>query len=119
MKHVRFFNFRPSWLVAFSIFILAGCGTINTLPTVVDPDDPTQEFSLVLPNHFEIQNVDFEASMISDVDGVNGHTSSTIGGRAFVKVYAIDRSTDEQCLLIYENIAERKEPIQIIRFSSN
>jgi hypothetical protein len=42
--------------------------------------------------------------------------SSTFGGRAFVKVYAVHRTSGEQYLLLYEDIARRPRPIQVIRF---
>jgi hypothetical protein len=57
------------------------------------------------------------APTFADAPGVpGGAVSSTIGGRAFVRVYAVRRDTREQVLLLYEDIAHRRRPIQIIRF---
>jgi len=42
--------------------------------------------------------------------------SSSVGGRAFVKVYAVSRTTGDQFLVLYEDVARRKRPVQIIRF---
>jgi len=39
-------------------------------------------------------------------------------GEAFVQVVAVDRTSGEQVLLLYENVAQRAHPIQIIRFRS-
>lgn len=65
----------------------------------------------------EIKAVDFAASAFSDVQGPSGGPmQSSVGGRAFVKVYAERRTTGEQFLLLYEDIARRRQPIQIIRF---
>ncbi len=41
---------------------------------------------------------------------------SGIEGRGFLKVYAVDRDSGDSLLLIYENVAERKEPVQVFRF---
>ena len=38
------------------------------------------------------------------------------GGRAFLQVHAIHRDTGEQYVLLYEDIANRKQPVQVIRF---
>jgi len=60
--------------------------------------------------------VDFCATTFSDVSGSGGSMSSSVGGRAFVKVYAAHRTTGEQFLLLYEDIERRKRPVQVTRF---
>ena len=77
---------------------------------------------LEIPEGMEIRSIDYDATMYSDVSGTSGNfgvTSTSVGGRAFVKVVAVERSTGEQVLLLYENILERSGPIQIIRFRSS
>jgi hypothetical protein len=90
---------------------------VDTLPKPVSPTDPVQYYDLEVPPGLDIRAVDFSASTFSDASGPpGGSVSSTIGGRAFIKVYAVRRATGEQLLLLYEDIARRPRPIQIIRF---
>ena len=109
--------FAPLVLIALSS---SACSrTVNTLPPVSKPGAPLSEISLEIPPGLEVRSVDYDASMFSDVSGLSGqygYTSTSVGGRAFVKVYAVERESGEQVLLLYENIAQRSKPIQIIRF---
>jgi hypothetical protein len=75
-----------------------------------------QRYDLEIPPDLEIKSVDFPASTFTDVSGGPDGTSSSVGGRAFVKVYAVHRTTGEQLLLLYEDISNRRRPVQIIRF---
>ena len=94
----------------------AGCNPVNTVPGPVSPTSAIQYHDLEVPPDLEIKAVDFTATTFSDVSGAAGSTSSSVGGRAFVKVYAVHRKTGEQFLLLYEDIVHRKRPVQIIRF---
>jgi hypothetical protein len=38
------------------------------------------------------------------------------GARVFVMGQAVHRTTGEQFLLLYEDVARRKRPVQVIRF---
>jgi hypothetical protein len=95
---------------------VAGCNPVNTVPEPVSPTAAIQYHDLDVPPDLEIKAVDFSATTFSDVSGTGGSTSSSVGGRAFVKVYAVRRKTGEQFLLLYEDIVHRKRPVQIIRF---
>jgi hypothetical protein len=99
-----------------ALLLLAACRPVNTVPAPVSPTDPVQEFALDLPANLEIRHVDFSATTFSDVSGSESSVATSVGGRAFLQVYAVDRSTGESVLLLYENIARRKQPIQVIRF---
>lgn len=103
-----------------ALFALAttasACNPINTVPAPVTPADPVQYFDLDLPNTLEIKSVDFDAALFTDVSGSSDLVGSQVGGRGFLKVYAVDKNTGEQYLLIYEDIRERKRPVQVIRF---
>ena len=101
----------PSALVA-----AVACSPVNTVPAPVAPNAAVQYYDLEVPADLEIKSVDFSATTFSDVSGTGGSTISEVGGRAFVKVYASDRTTGEQFLLLYEDIARRKRPVQVIRF---
>lgn len=102
-------------MVALVGAVLA-CNTVNTVPQPVAPSSAIQYYDLEVPPELEIKAVDFSATTFSDVSGASGVTSSSVGGRAFVKVYAVHRKTGEQFLLLYEDIARRKRPVQVIRF---
>ena len=90
---------------------------VNTVPPPVAPAAAVQRYDLELPPDLDIKAVDFSATTFTDVSGApNTGTSSSVGGRAFVKVYAVHRTTGEQFLVLYEDIQNRRRPIQIIRF---
>jgi ketosteroid isomerase-like protein len=100
--------------------LLAGCThTVNTLPPLAAPGAALQEITLQIPDGLEVVSIDYDAALFSDVSGYSsasiGGTSTSLGGRAFMKVHAVDRVTREQVLLLYEDVTKRTEPIQIIR----
>ena len=99
-----------------AVLALAACSPVNTVPAPVAPSDPIQYYDLDLPESLQVQSIEFTATTFSDVSGYGGATSSETGGRAFLQVYAIHRDTGEQYLLLYEDIANRKLPFQVIRF---
>src|SRR5215218_2230219 len=89
---------------------------VNTVPAPVSPSAAVQRYDLELPPDLEVKSVDFSASTFTDVSGGPDGSSSSVGGRAFVKVYAVHRTTGEQFLVLYEDVANRRRPVQIIRF---
>jgi hypothetical protein len=91
--------------------LLAGCThTVNTLPPLAAPGAALQEITLQIPNGLEVVSIDYDAALFSDVSGYSsasiGGTSTSLGGRAFVKVHAVDRVTREQVLLLYEDVTK-------------
>lgn len=110
-------NQKLLFILPALVFGAACRPTVNTLPPTLSPTAATQYYDLEVPADLEIKAVDFAASAFSDVHGPSGGpTQSSVGGRAFVKVYAEHRTTGQQFLLLYEDISRRKQPIQIIRF---
>jgi hypothetical protein len=107
---------RVGLCVLLALVSGVACAPVNTVPAPVEPTAAIQYYDLDIPQDFEIRAVDFDATTFSDVSGAGGSTSSSVGGRAFVKVYAVRRTTGEQFLLLYEDIERRKRPIRIIRF---
>lgn len=107
-----------AWLFIFPVVVSAvACqATVNTIPPVAGPTTAVQYYDLQLPRDLEVKVVDFTATTYADVSGTNGSTSSSVAGRAFVKVYAVHRTTGEQFLLLYEDIANRPRPAHVIRF---
>ena len=98
------------------LLLVVACAPVNTVPAPVSPTAAIQYHDLEIPADLEIKAVDFAATTFSDVSGSGGSLTSAVGGRAFVKVYAVHRTTGEQFLLLYEDIEHRKRPVQVIRF---
>ena len=94
---------------------LAACGPTNTVPPPVAPSDPIQHYDLYIPESLQVQSIGFAATTFSEVAGSAGVTASEVGGRAFIQVHAIHRDTGDRYLLLYEDIANRKQPVQVIR----
>ena len=103
-------------LVVLTLVSGAACAPVNTVPDPVSPTAAIRYYDLEIPADLEIRAVDFSATTFAAVSGTGGSTSSQTGGRAFVKVYAVRRTTGEQFLLVYEDIEHRKRPVQVIRF---
>ena len=101
--------------------MLGACNrTINTLPPTVTPADPVQYYALRIPDSLEIKAVDFDASLYPNVSGSGDVGVGTkLGGRAFVKVFAVHRKTGETYLLVFEDIARRRDPVLVIRFEGS
>ena len=108
----------PSLAIVPALMASVACSPVNTVPAPVSPTAAIQHYDLEVPGDLEIKAVDFSATTFSDVSGSGGATTSSVGGRAFVKVYAVHRRTGEQFLLLYEDIEHRKRPVQVIRFVS-
>jgi hypothetical protein len=94
----------------------AGKLRINTAPAPVSPTAAVQYYDLELPPGLEIRSVGYGATTFTEVSGTDGPTSSAVGGRAFLRVYAVHRATGEHYLLLYEDIEHRRRPVQVIRF---
>ncbi len=107
--------------IALGAVVLTACNrTINTLPARLTPADPVQTFALRIPDSLEIRAVDFDAALYPNVSGSNSTWVDTkLGGRAFVKVHAVHRRTGEQYLIVFEDIARRREPVLVIRFDGS
>ena len=107
------------WLFALTAVATetACVNPVNTVPAPVTPTSQVQYYDLELPPDLEIKAVDFSATTYADVSGTpQGPVGSTVNGRAFVKVYAVHKTTGEQFLLLYADITRRRRPMQIIRF---
>jgi hypothetical protein len=112
---LRYYLSRMSCLLP-ALGAAIACNPVNTIPAPVSPASAIQYYDLEVPADLGVKSVDFSATTFSDVSGAGGTTSSAVGGRAFVKVYAVHRMTGNQFLLLYEDIEHRRRPVQIIRF---
>jgi len=107
---------RKAVPVIAAALVMVACGPTNTVPAPVAPGDPIQYYDLDFPESLQVQSIQFSATTFSEVAGYAGTTASEIGGRAFLQVHAIHRDTGDQYLLLYEDIVNRKQPVQVIRF---
>jgi hypothetical protein len=102
-----------------SAMLLAACTRtiVNTIPPLVTPLAEVQRYDLELPPDLDVKTIDFTATTYADVRGNSDTgTSSEVAGRAFVKVWAVHRTTGDNYLLLYEDGSHRRRPVQIIRF---
>src|SRR2546428_13324809 len=103
-------NDRAAFLLSV-LLVLSGsvaCHPVNTMPPPPSPSDPVKHYDLEIPDALEIKAVSFDATAFSDVSGAGNVTSPQIGGRAFLKVYAVPRKTGEQYLPLFEDTPHRK-----------
>jgi hypothetical protein len=108
---------RSILFVILALLAPTACMTpVNTVPEPVSPAAAIQYYDLEVPSDLEVQSADFSATTFTDVSGSDGALSSAVGGRAFVKVYAVRRATGEQFLLLYEDVARRRRPVVILAF---
>ena len=104
-------------LVLVALVAAAACHTpVNTVPGPVAPDDPVAHYEIEIPDELEVKSVSFDATTFGEVSGTEFGVATQVGGRAFLKVYAVHIKTGDQYFLIYEDIRHRKTPVQIIRF---
>ena len=116
LTHERNYTIASLLITLPALLTGVACSPVNTVPAPVSPTAAIQHYDLEIPADLEIKSVDFSATTFSDVSGAGGSTSSAVGGRAFVKVYAVHRTTGEQYLLLYEDIEHRRRPVQVIRY---
>ena len=118
------FNFNPAarartLFALSSLLLLSAClWNVNTLPPLLKADEPPQQVTLLVPENLEIKSVDFSAGLYTDAERGTPTVHWDLGGRAFIYAHAVDKKTGEPYLLIYENVATRTMPIQIIRFKT-
>lgn len=102
-------------LSLFCLLLTSCTGYINTLPTAGPRPEGTLETVLRIPQGLQVVSVDYDAELY--LPSSNGSTSFEGEiGRAFIHVFAEDRETGTQYLLIYENLERNSRPLQVIRF---
>jgi hypothetical protein len=85
---------------------LSACAT-NTMPSTAGPADPIRHNRLEVPAWLEIVSIDFAAAMYA---GQNTKTTR----RGFYSVFGRHRESGTYYLLLYEDLARRAAPIEII-----
>ena len=93
---------------------LAGCrGSREVLPRL-SPGAPPLEYTLDVPAGFDVVRTEFGASYATSISGDNVLTGAS-ATNAYVYVYATERATAQQAVLVYGDLRERTTPIAIIR----
>jgi hypothetical protein len=90
----------------FLAVTLSACAA-NTLPSRAGPTDPIRHNRLEVPAWLEILSIDFAAAM-----GRNPEERTT--RRGFYSVFGRHRESGTYYLLVYEDLARRGAPIEII-----
>lgn len=108
------------WLAACSILpLVAACNTgntgVETRPYPVSATAAIERNDLEIPRDLEVRSASYSVTGLADVSGMNGTTSSAVELRQLLTVYAVNRATGEQLLLIYDDLAQRRQPSRIIR----
>lgn len=89
---------------------MAACA-VQTYPESAQPEDPVRHFQLQVPDSLEVVSVDYDIVIWEDA-------KENPAGRGFVKVVARNRVTSAFVLMLFEDIAKRTEPIEVIAVSS-
>jgi hypothetical protein len=87
---------------------------IQTDPYPVSPTAPVISRHLQIPPEFDVVGAQYAMTTLTDVLGDQISTASRAQSREFISVYAIRRATKEKVLLVYEDVAHRPQPIEII-----
>lgn len=96
-------------------FALTGCNSFGStvLPTARATTGVAPEYHIQIPDGYDVQSVDYDASYVSLSSGVQ-NVASEVGGRGVVAVYAIQTATGGRVVLVYDNIEGRATPSAVI-----
>jgi len=89
-------------------------GAIETAPYPVSPTTPIVTQHLQIPPEFDVIGAQYSMTTLTEVSGDRGIAGSRAQSREFISVYAIRRATKEKVLLVYEDLAHRAQPVEII-----
>jgi hypothetical protein len=100
---------------------LTGCRPERALLRDLGPDAPMAEYTVQVPEGYEVRSVGFGAGYDTSVSGGGypGGLSLPVSGsssqRPYLHVYAVEQATGQEVLLLYGDIRRRVEPVVIIR----
>ena len=99
-----------------ALLALGACNIpVATRPYPVSSSAAVERSDLEIPRDLDVRSASYSVTGLADVSGMNGSTSSSVQVRPILTVYAVRRGTGEQLLLIYDDLAQRKEPSRIVR----
>lgn len=108
---------RRLLLAAFAT-ALAGCssGYRSTLLPTAEAGGPVPEYRVEVPEGYDVRSVDYDASLVGIASGEN--TSTEVRGRGVLAVYAVERATGAEVVLVYDDIQARSRPTAVIRLDA-
>ena len=102
--------------LALLALCLAGCassGYGSTLLPTADAGEFPYQYRIEVPDGYEILSVDYDAALVGIASGEN--TSTKVSGRGVVTVYARERATGDEVVLVYDDLLARPTPTALIR----
>ena len=99
-----------------SLLALAGCapaGYGSTLLPTAQAGAPAPEYRVVVPDGYDVRSVDYDASLVGIASGEA--TSTVVRGRGVISVYATERATGAEVVLVYDDVQNRPTPSAVIR----
>ena len=94
---------------------LAGCspGYGSTLLPTAEAGAPAPEYRIDVPDGYDVRSVDYDASLVGIASGER--TSTRVAGRGVVAIYAVERATGQEVVLVYDDVQNRPAPSAVIR----
>ena len=102
-------------LLLLSLVALTGCsaGYANTLLPTAEAGGQPPEYRVQVPDGYDVRSVDYDAALVGIASGEN--TSTRVSGRGVVTVYAVERATGAEVVLVYDDVQGRPTPTAVIR----
>ncbi len=109
-----------AWAAAF--LALTGCRSQEAVLRSLPPDAPPIEYSLRIPEGYDVRSAGFGATY-KPGDAGNGYlvgplflsTDGSAQQQSFVHVFAVERATGQEVLLVYGGDGQRADPLLIYR----
>lgn len=112
---------RQFLAVCLATLALAGCHTERAILRNLDPDAPAAEYTIRIPDGYDVRSAGFGAAYATSVSGgvdVNGISQPVSGSsyqQPYVHVYAVERATGQEVLLVFGDMRRRADPVAIVR----
>jgi hypothetical protein len=97
-------------MVPLAAGCIPGIGPVPTIQYPVSAMAAIERNDLEIPRDLEVRSASYSETGLPD-----RNTNNTVQVRPLLTIYAVSRSTGDQLLLIYEDLAQRKQPSRIIR----
>lgn len=100
--------------------LLAGCGSgyRSTLLPTAEAGARAAEYRVVVPDGYDVRSVDYDASLVGLASGDQYGTSTSVRGRGVLAVYAVERATGAEVVLVYDDIQARPTPTAVIHLDA-
>ena len=96
---------------------LGGCRGNRDVLRPLPAGAPAVEYSVQIPAGYEVRSAGFGAAYTTSVSGGGGDVpvSGSSAQDAYLSVYAVERATGQEVVLVYGDIRRRPDPVAIIR----